>query len=211
MREKLPLEKAIQYLKDNVKAKFDETVEVHFLLNIDVTKPEQTIRVSTTLPHGTGKDIKVAVIASKEVKEADLQLTESDIQKLEKGEIKPKADFDVLIVEPKNMSKIAKLGPILGPAGVMPNPKNGTVSENIKDTVVQFKKGKIELKNESTAPLIHTKCGKINFDNQKLIENFNEILTTLKQNKPQKAKSDWMKKCYICTTMSKSIEIYPLE
>lgn len=206
-KEKHSLEEAITLVKDNAKANFDETVEVHFTLNIDVTKPNQTIRVSTILPHGTGKKVKVAVISSKKVAEADIHLSEVDITKLEKGKIKPNVDFDVLIVEPKTMSKLAKLGPILGPAGVMPNPKAGTVTENIKDAVLQFKKGKLEIKNEPDSPLIHTYIGKVSFDKNKLIENFVEILTTLKQNKPQKAKVDWLKKCYICSTMGAALEV----
>ena len=198
---------AIKEVKAKAPAKFDETVEVHFNLNIDPKQADQTVRATTTLPHGTGKEVKIAVMTSKKVPEADLELSETDLAKLEKGEIKPKKDFDVLIVEPSFMAKLAKLGPILGPSGVMPNPKAGTVTDKVADAVAQFKKGKVELRNEIEAPLLHAIIGKVSFEDKKLIENFEEVFSTLKSNKPQKAKPDWIQKCFITSSMGPSIEV----
>ena len=127
--------------------------------------------------------------------------------KIEKGKIKPKTDFDVLIVEPSAMGKFGKLGPILGPAGVMPNPKTGTVTDNVAEAVEQFKKGKVELRNEITAPILHTLIGKVSFEEKQLTENFMEVWSTLKSNKPQKAKPEWIKNCFISSSMGSSIEV----
>lgn len=201
------LAEAIKEVKENAPASFDETVEVHFNLNIDAKQADQTVRTTAILPHGTGKEIKVAVMATKKVPGADLELGEKDLPKLEKGDIKPKSDFDVLIVEPSFMAKLAKLGPILGPTGVMPNPKTGTVTDNVKEAVSQFKKGKVELRNEIEAPILHTIIGKISFTEKQLKENFMEVFNTLKQNKPQKANPDWVTNCFITSTMGPSVQV----
>lgn len=201
------LAEAIKEVKQLSAANFDETVEIHINLNTDVRQSDQMFRTTVSLPNGTGKETKVAVIASKTVKEADLSLGESDIAKLEKGTIVPGKDFDVLIVEPMYMSKMGKLGPILGPAGVMPNPKTGTVTNDVEKAVEQFKKGKMEIKNEPNAPIIHSVIGKVSFDEDKLIENFKEIWATLKSNKPQKAKPNWIKNIFVASTMGKSVEV----
>ena len=202
-----PLAEAIKEVKAKAPAKFDESIEVHFNLEIDPTQADQTVRVTTNLPHGTGKEIKVAVMSDKKIPGADLQLTDEDLPKIEKGKIKPKNDFDVLIVEPSAMGKFGKLGPILGPAGVMPNPKTGTVTDNVAEAVEQFKKGKVELRNEITAPILHTLIGKVSFEEKQLTENFMEVWSTLKSNKPQKAKPEWIKNCFISSSMGSSIEV----
>lgn len=201
----LPLKEAIKFVKDNAQSNFDETIEAHFNLEADVSHADQTIRVTAKLPHGTGKTLKIAVLASKKVPGADLELTEADLVKLEKSQIRPKVDFDLLIVEPKFMAKLGKLGPILGPAGVMPNPKTGTVTEKIEEAVTDFKKGKVELRNEGSAPIIHTIIGKSSFTETQLSENFMEIISTLKSNKPQKVKPDWIKNCFLTSTMGQSV------
>lgn len=200
------LAEAIKEIKETSKAKFDESVEAHFNLNLDPKDPT-SLKTSTTLPHGTGKKIKIAVMASEKITGADLELSETDITKLEKGKLKPKTDFDILIVEPKFMPMLAKLGPILGPAGVMPNPKVGTVTEKVADAVKQFKKGKVEIKTEQTSPIVHLLIGKMSFDDKKLIENFQEIYSTLAHSKPPKAKQGWIKSCFISSTMGKSVQI----
>uniref|UniRef100_A0A7C4XIN8 Large ribosomal subunit protein uL1 n=1 Tax=candidate division WWE3 bacterium TaxID=2053526 RepID=A0A7C4XIN8_UNCKA len=202
-----PISEAIKEVKKNSKGNFDETVELHINLNLDIKQSDQIFRSTVTLPFGTGKTVKVAVLANKKINKADLVLSESDIHKLEKGEIQPGRDFDVLVVEPSFMPKMAKLGPVLGPAGVMPNPKTGTVTENVEEAVESFKKGKIEIKNEPNAPIIHTIIGKCSFEDAKLVENYKEIMTALKQNKPQKAKPDWIKSAFLATTMGKSVEL----
>jgi large subunit ribosomal protein L1 len=149
------LEEAIQKAKEANKAKFDATVELHINLTPD-KKIEQSVRFTTVLPNGTGKTKKVAVLASKKVANADLELMESDIDKIEKGTIKPRIDFEVLVAEPRFMPKLAKVAKILGPIGMMPNPKVGTVSENVEAAVAQIKKGKVEIKTEKDVPVIHT-------------------------------------------------------
>jgi large subunit ribosomal protein L1 len=201
------LAQAITQAKESSTVKFDASVELHFNLDIDPKQADQTLRVTTNLPHGTGKDVKIAVMAAKKIAEADLELSEADLKKLEKGEIRPKRDFDILIVEPEFMGKMAKLGAILGPAGVMPSPKTGTVTDKAAEAVAQFKKGKITLRNELEAPLLHTLIGKVSFTDKQLTENFMEIWGTLKSNKPQKAKPEWITACFISTSMGPSIQI----
>jgi large subunit ribosomal protein L1 len=204
-------EDALNFVKENAKSKFDSTIEVHMNLKLDSKKQDQNIRFTTTLPHGTGKTKKVAVLASKKIPNADIELTESDIERLEKGTLRPKVDFDVLVTEPRFMSKLAKAAKVLGPAGVMPNPKNGTITEDIEKAVEQIKKGKIEVRLEPNGMTIHTILGKKSFDNKKLTENFAELLRALKQNKPQKTESDWIKAVYLSATMSPSAKINTAE
>ncbi len=201
------VDKALELVKEKCKCEFDSTVEVHINLNLDTKKQDQPIRFTTTLPHGTGKDKKVAVFASQKVPTADIELSESDLDKIEKGELKPKVDFDVVISEPKFMAKIAKVAKILGPAGAMPNPKTGTVTDNVKSAVEQVKKGKIEIRTDPSAPIIHTIIGKRSFETKKLVENFDEVLGSLKQQKPSKAKPDWIKSIFVTTTMGPSVQI----
>lgn len=202
-----PIAEALEFVKKNCNTKFDATIEIHLNLDLDNKKQDQNIRFSITLPHGTGKTKRVAVLASKKVAGADLELTESDIERLEKGGLKPKVDFDVLVAEPRFMAKLAKAAKVLGPAGVMPNPKNGTVAEDVEKAVEQVKKGKVELRMEQNAPVIHSILGKKSFDTKKLVENFEEIMSSIRQNKPNKAKPDWIKSCFVAATMSPSAQV----
>jgi large subunit ribosomal protein L1 len=199
------LEEAIAKVKAESRAKFDASVELHINLDLDPTK--QNIRFPVSLPHGTGKTKKIAVLSSGKSLSADLQLKEEDLPKLEQGKIKPNVDFEVLITEPKFMSMLAKYARILGPAGVMPNPKNGTVTENIEKAVEQFKKGKVDVKTEKLAPLIHTVIGKVSFEDKALIENFNEIYSMLKQNKPAKSSPVWITGVFITSSMGPSVVV----
>lgn len=201
------LEEAFKKAIESSKVKFDATVEVHFNLNLDVRKADQAIRVLTSLPHGTGKELKVAVFTTQDVKDADLVLSESDLDKISSGKIKPKVDFDVLVSEPSNMPKLAKIARILGPAGVMPNPKSGTVTDDVQAAVKSIKKGKVEIRTEQQHPMIHTVVGKVSFGEKKLEENFREIWTTLKQNKPAKAKEGWISSCFVTTAMGPSFKL----
>ena len=206
-QEMQKIEQAIETVKQSCKAKFDSTIEVHFNLGLDPKKQEQQIRVTTTLPNGTGKTKKVAVMCAKPVKNADLELSESDISKIESNAIKPGSDFDVLVVEPSYMPKIAKVARILGPKGMMPNPKNGTVAQDVEAAVEEIKKGQVELKMEQLAPIMHTVIGKKSFDTKKLVENFEEVIKTLNKNKPQKAKPDWINSCFVSASMSPSVQV----
>lgn len=201
------LEDAIKNALQSGKAKFDETVEVHINCLLDVKKPDQSVRFTTSLPHGTGKELKVAVFSNSKVDEADIQITEDDFKKIEKGILKAGTDFHVLISEPALMPKLAQVARTLGPAGVMPNPKNGTVTTDVKKAVEQFKKGKIEIRTEQTLPLIHTVIGKKSFDAKKLAENFYEIWNSLKSNKPSKAKPVWISEIFITTSMGKAFQV----
>jgi large subunit ribosomal protein L1 len=201
------VEEAIKKLQEVKKEKFDATVELHINLDLDTKKSDQNVRFSTTLPHGTGKTKRVAVLASTKIPNADLELNESDLDKIEKGQIRPKVDFDVFVAETKFMAKIARVAKILGPAGVMPNPKTGTVSDDVQKAVEQIKKGKVEVKTEKDLPIIHTIIGKISFDEKQLLENLKEIIGTLKQNKPSKSKPEWIKSVYLASTMGPSLKI----
>lgn len=202
------IEEAIKLAKDSSKAKFDETLEAHFNLGIDHKKPEQAIRVTAVLPNGTGKEVKVAVFASEEVPNADIQLTEEDLNKINKGDLRPKVDFDVIVAEPRFMPKLAMAAKVLGPQGMMPNPKSGTVTEEVEKTVEQIKKGKIVVRNEVDAPIVHVPLGKKSFEDDKLVENFQEIVSTIRSNRPQKVKPEnYIKSCFICTTMGKAVQV----
>lgn len=203
----MTITEAIQKVKETSKKKFDATVELHINLDMDTKKVNQPIRFSVTLPNGTGKTKKVAVMASKKVKNADLELSEEDIVKIENNKIKPKVDFDVLVVEPSYMSKIARAAKILGPLGMMPNPKTGTVTENVEKAVEQIKAGRIEIKTEKDLPLIHTILGKVSFEEKALEENYKEVLNNLKQNKPSKAQPEWIKSIYVASTMGPSFQV----
>jgi large subunit ribosomal protein L1 len=200
-----PIAEAIKKVKAGSKAKFDATVELH--INLDIDPVKQNVRFQANLPHGTGKTKKVAVLSSKKIAKADLSLSEADLPKIERGEIKPKIDFEVLITEPKYMPMLAKYAKILGPAGVMPNPKNGTVSDDIEKALEQIKKGKVDIKTEKDAPIIHTIIGKISFEDKALEENFMEVIGILKQNKPPKTNPIWIKSAYIASSMGTSVKV----
>ena len=202
----MTLTEALDYVKKSDKAKFDSSIEVHIDCALDKSKQE-TIRFSLTLPHGTGKTKRIAVMASNKIAGADLELLEGDIEKIEKGELKPKVDFEVLIVEPRYMPKLAKVAKILGPAGLMPSPKNGTVTEDVGKAVEQFKKGRLEVKTEANGSVIHTVIGKKSFTTRALEENYQELLSTLKAHKPAKAEENWLTSIYLSATMSPSAQV----
>jgi large subunit ribosomal protein L1 len=205
--KKYTIEEALEKVKRGKRAKFDSTIELHLNLNLDVKKQDQQVRFSTTLPHGTGKSLKVAVMSSDKVPGADLELKETDLKKIESGDLKPGVDFDVIVAEPRVMGKLAKVARILGPAGMMPNPKSGTVTDHVKEAVDQIKKGKIEIRTEQNLPIIHTIIGKMSFDDKKLVENYREIINSLKQNRPPKAKPEFIESAFISSTMGKSFAL----
>lgn len=198
---------AFDSMKSEKKRKFDPTVELHINLRLDPKKADQQIRYTTMLPHGTGKSKTVAVMASSKVDSADLEITESDLPKIESGEIRAGRDFDVLVAEPAQMGKLAKVARVLGPAGVMPNPKNGTVTDDVEAAIEQIKKGKVEIKMEQLRPIIHTILGKVSFETNKLEENLNEVMNSLKSNKPQKAKPDYIESVFVSSSMGRSYKL----
>lgn len=201
------ISEALKQLKENKTEKFDSTIELHINLSTDPKKQEQAIRFSITLPNGTGKTKKVATLASKKVNNSDLELKETDLDKILSGEIKPKVDFDTLVSEPAYMPKVAKVAKILGPMGLMPNPKNGTVAEDLEKAVSEIKKGKVEVRTEKDAAVIHTIIGKSSFELDKLVENYNAIINSLKQNKPAKTDPVWIKDAFVSSTMGKSYKV----
>ena len=206
------LEEAVEKLKEmeNVlQRKFDETVELIFNLGVDPRYPDQMVRGSVVLPHGLGKELKVLVITQgeklKEAEEAGADYVggEDIIEKILK---EGWTDFDVVIATPDMMPKVAKLGRILGPRGLMPNPKVGTVTQNVKKAVEEAKKGRVEFKVDKTGNL-HIPIGKVSFDNQKLIENALEVIDTVRKLKPSGLKGQYMKNAVLKTTMSPSVKL----
>lgn len=202
------LEEAIKILKQTATTKFVETVELHANLNIDPKYSDQQLRATVTLPNGIGKEIKIAVLVNEEdFKEAELSgadiIGNDDlIEKITKGDIQ----FDLLIATPNMMPKLAKLGRILGPKGLMPSPKSGTVTNTLKATLTEFKKGKFEYKADKTG-IVHVSFGKSNFNNIELIENLTALYKSIEQNRPSGVKGKYFKSLFICTTMGSSIKL----
>jgi large subunit ribosomal protein L1 len=203
------IEDAIKISKKMAKAKFDETIEVHFRLGIDPRKGDQQIRTAVSLPHGTGKTVKVAAFVSKdkekEVKEAGADLVggEDLIAEIKSTE---KTDFDVAVAEPAMMKNLAQIAKILGTRGLMPSPKNETVTPNPAKAVGELKKGKVSFKNDSTAN-VHVAIGKVSFEDSKLVDNFNTILQTIKKIKPSSSKGIYIKNVSISSTMGPGIKL----
>ncbi len=206
------LEEAIDTLKkmeEVLQRKFDETVELVFKLGVDPRYADQMVRGSVVLPHGLGKELKVLVITQGEkVKEAeeagaDYVGGEDMINKILNENW---LDFDVVIATPDMMPKVAKLGRILGPRGLMPNPKVGTVTQNVGKAVEEAKKGRVEFKVDKTGNL-HIPIGKISFDKQKLVENALEVIETVQKLRPSGLKGQYIKNAVLKTTMSPSVRL----
>ncbi|VFP79041.1 50S ribosomal protein L1 [Buchnera aphidicola] len=202
------INKAIEILKKIKPANFIESIDVAFNLNINPKKSEQNVRGSVILPHGTGKKIKIAVFTTgKNIKIAQSYGADfvgmEDLANIIK---KQKIKFDLIIASPEAMELVGKLGPILGPRGIMPNPKFGTVTKNIKKSIKDARKGKINYKNDKNG-IIHSNFGKINFSNKNLYENFLALYHSIKQSKPAQLKGIYYKKISISTTMGPGINI----
>lgn len=201
---------AMGLVKNAEIAKFDESVEVHFNLGIDPKQADQIVRGTFTLPHGTGKTTRIVVITSgekiKDAEEAgaDEVGSEDIIEKISGGWL----DFDIVIASPDMMGKVGKLGRLLGARGMMPSPKNGTVTPNVKDAVSQFKAGKMEYKNDKGG-LIHLVIGKKSFEEKQLIENFNAIYDIIEKAKPAKAKGTYINSITLCSTMGPGVKVEP--
>ncbi len=200
---------AIKLVRETSGVKFDASVEVHAHLGIDPKKGEQQVRASASLPHGTGKTKKVAAFVSaekeKEAKDAgaDFVYGEEDIKRIKDT---GKIEFDVAVTTPDMMSKLAGVAKVLGPKGLMPNPKTETVSPNIKKMIEELKKGKITFKNDDTSN-IHQSIGKVSFSETQLKENLTAFLDVLKRAKPATAKGTYLINLIICTTMGPAIRI----
>ena len=202
------LEDAIKILKETATAKFIESLELHANLNIDPKYADQQLRTTVTLPHGIGKQLKIAVLTNEEnfeeAKNAGANIVGNDdlIQNIIQGNI----NFDLLIATPNIMPKLAKLGRVLGPKGLMPSPKSGTVTTTLETTITDFKKGKFEYKADKTG-VVHINFGKSNFPENQLIENLQALYRSIEQNRPSGVKGKYFKSLFICTTMGPSIKL----
>lgn len=202
------LEEAISLLKETATAKFVESIELHANLNIDPKYADQQLRTTVTLPNGVGKQIRIAVLTNEEnfseaeSAGADTVGNDNLIEKITQGNI----DFDLLIATPNMMPKLAKLGRVLGPKGLMPSPKSGTVTTTLESTLTEFKKGKFEYKADKTG-IVHINFGKSNFSNIQLVENLQALYKSIEQNRPSGVKGKYFKTLSICTTMGPSIKL----
>merc|ERR1712228_801860 len=202
------LDEAITILKETSTTKFVESVELHANLNIDPKYADQQLRTTVTLPHGIGKQLTIAVLTNDENFDeaknagADIVGNEELIDSITKGII----DFDLLIATPNMMPKLAKLGRVLGPKGLMPSPKSGTVSSTLTATLTDFKKGKFEYKADKTG-IVHVSFGKSDFTETQLIENLNALYTSIEQNRPPGVKGKYFKSMFICSSMGPSIQM----
>lgn len=194
------LAEALELATKTNPAKFDASVELHINLNVDPRHADQNIRDNLVLPQGTGKTVRVAVFADEKAENADISGVDNILKQLEKGTI----DFDILIATPANMAKLGKYARVLGPRGLMPNPKSGTVTTDIAKAVAEAKAGRVEYRVDSTG-IIHLGIGKISFGAARLEENARAVLASVKSNKPASVKSTYVKAMYVATTMGPSI------
>jgi large subunit ribosomal protein L1 len=203
-------EEALDLVKSLAKRNFDETVEITFRLGIDPRKADQMIRGTVSLPHGTGKDVRVAVFATgdaaREAEEAGADVVGADdlVARVQEGFL----DFDVAIATPDLMSKVGRLGRVLGPRGVMPNPKTGTVTNDIGKTVAEFKAGKVEYRTDRNGN-VHVPIGKVSFDRDALLANFQAVLDEILRTKPAASKGRYIKSITTSSTMGPGIRIDP--
>ena len=202
-----PLE-AVKLVKELSGAKFDETVEAHFRLGVDTRKADQNIRGSISLPHGTGKTVRVAVFAegaqAEQAAEAGADVIGSDelIAQIQKGEI----NFDAAIATPMMMAKVGRIGKILGPRGLMPNPKLGTVTMDVAKMVSELKAGRVEYRADRYG-ICHVPLGKVSFDEQKLVENYAALYTEILRVKPASAKGKYVKSISVSSTMGPGVKV----
>ncbi|HOY38180.1 MAG: 50S ribosomal protein L1 [Bacteroidales bacterium] len=207
---KYDIKEAAKLVKEITYTKFDASVDIDVKLGVDPRKANQMVRGITTLPHGTGKQIRVLVLCNpdkeQEAKEAGADYVGLDdyIEKITNGW----TDVDIIITQPMIMGKIGKLGRVLGPRGLMPNPKSGTVTQEIGKAVLDVKKGKIDFKVDKYG-IIHAGIGKVSFETEKIVDNASELVQTIVKLKPSTAKGTYIQSIFLSSTMSPGIEIDP--
>lgn len=202
------LQEAVALLKDTSKVKFTESLDCAMRLGVDPRQADQMLRGTVSLPHGTGKTVSVLVIA-KGAKAQEAQDAGADYAGFEEYLEKIKGgwtDVDVVIATPDSMSELGKLGKILGPKGLMPNPKSGTVTQDVAQAVKEVKAGKIEFRVDKTG-IVHTSVGKLNFENEKLVDNAKAFINTIIKMKPASAKGQYVKSLYLSSTMGPGLKI----
>lgn len=204
-----PLEEAVKLTKQFSRAKFDASIEAHLRLGIDPRKGDQQVRLAVSLPHGTGKSIRIAAFVAegreKECKEAGADLAGGDdlIAQIKNSE---KTDFQVAVAEPSMMKNLSQIAKILGTRGLMPNPKNETVTKDPVQAIKDLKKGKISFKNDDTAN-IHAAIGKISFKDEQIIENMETLINAVKKAKPSSSKGTYIKNIVLSSTMGPGIKV----
>ena len=202
------LEDAIKFIKDHPAAKFDETVELATQLGVDAKKSDQAVRGTVSLPHGTGKKVRIAVFASGDAADAAKAAGADDvgfedlIEKVKGGW----TEFDVAIATPDAMKEVRKLGRVLGPRGLMPNPKTGTVSDDTAAAVEQCQAGRVEFRMDRQGN-VHVPFGKLSFEAEKLVENCHAVIDALVAERPSAAKGIYMKKCTVSSTMGVGLAV----
>lgn len=182
--------------------KFDSSVELHINLGVDPRQADQNIRSSLVLPAGTGRTVRVAVFSDDKAEGADLSGVDAIVKELEKGQI----NFDTLIATPANMAKLGKYARLLGPRGLMPNPKSGTVTTDVAKAVSEAKAGRVEYRVDSTG-IVHLSIGKVSFGGEKLLQNATAVMDSIKGNKPQSIKGIYIRAVHVTTTMGPSIKV----
>ncbi|HLD28591.1 MAG TPA: 50S ribosomal protein L1 [Patescibacteria group bacterium] len=203
------IKEAIKLIKKTSNVKFDASVEAHIRLNIDPKKGEQQVRSSVALPYGNGKNVRVAVICADSAKQksakeagADIVGEQDLIENIKKGVI----DFDILVATPSAMKLLGPVAKILGPKGIMPNPKDGTVTDNIADTVTNLKKGQINYKNDDSGNL-HVIVGKVSFEDGQLDKNYDALIESVQKAKPAPVKGGYIKNVALTSSMGPSVKI----
>ena len=207
------LEQAMEIVIKASKAKFDETVEVHTRLGVDGRHADQQVRGAIVLPHGTGKEKKVLVFAkgpkAAEAQEAGAEFVGAE-EMAQKIQSEGWFDFDVVIATPDMMGVVGRLGKILGPKGLMPNPKSGTVTMDVAKAIAEVKAGKVEYRLDKTN-IIHTPIGKVSFGTEKLMDNFNALIGAIIKAKPAAAKGQYLKSVTVASTMGPGVKINPMK